>query len=145
MEVLQCCVWLLAEMPWSRAGFDLNNRKSGVNWHLRFCQFPKNSEACRVGWVLFIKLWHHRQNISELKYALTHGTFPSFFGNWQNRRCLLTADLRLFKSNPGRDESISANGQTQYWRTAIFWLAVTSLHALFLRQIEESSQTSIFF
>ena len=79
MAVLQCCVWLLAEMPSSRTVFDLNNRKSGVNGHLRFCQFPKNSEVCRVGCVLFIKPWHHTLHISELKYAPTHGTFPSIF------------------------------------------------------------------
>ena len=78
MAVLQCCVWLLAEMPLSRAAFDLNNRKSGVNRHMRFCQFPKNSEVCRVGFVLFIKPWYHTLHISELKYAPTHGTFPSF-------------------------------------------------------------------
>ena len=37
-------------MSSSRAVFDLNNRKYGVNRHMRFCQFPKNSEMCRV-WV----------------------------------------------------------------------------------------------
>ena len=78
MAVLQCCVWLLAEMPSSRAVFDLNDRKYGVKRHLRFCQFPKNSDACRVGCVLFILPWHHKLHISELKYALTQGTFPSF-------------------------------------------------------------------
>ena len=78
MAVLQCCVWLLAEMPSSRAVFDLNDRKSGVNRHLRFCRFPKNLDACRVGCVLFITPWHHKLHISELKYALTQGTFPSF-------------------------------------------------------------------
>ena len=40
--------------------------------HLRFCEFPKNSE------LLFIKPRHHRLHISELKYAPTHGTFPSY-------------------------------------------------------------------
>ena len=65
-------------MPSSRAVFDLNNRKSVVNRHLRLCKFPKNSEVCRVGRVLFIKPWHHTLYISELKYAPTHGTFPSF-------------------------------------------------------------------
>ena len=78
MAVLQCCVWLLAEMRSSRAVFDLNYRKSEVNRHLRFCQFPKNSEVCRVVCVLFIKPWHHTLHISRLKYALTHGTFMSF-------------------------------------------------------------------
>ena len=35
----------------SLAVFDLIHRKSGVNkHHLRFCQFEKNSEMCRV-WV----------------------------------------------------------------------------------------------
>ena len=61
-----------------RAVFDLNNHKSGVNKHLRFYQFPKNSEVCRVWCVLFIKPWHHTLHISELKYAPTHGTFPNF-------------------------------------------------------------------
>ena len=79
MAVLKCCVWLLLEMPSSRAVFDSNTRKSGVNRHLRFRQFPKNSEGCRVGCELFIKPWHHTLHILELKYALTHGTFPSFF------------------------------------------------------------------
>ena len=60
------------------AVFDLNNRKSLVNRHLRFCQFPKKSEVFRVEYVLFIKPWHHTLHISELKYAPTHGTFPSF-------------------------------------------------------------------
>ena len=78
MAVLQCCVWLFTEMRLSRAVFDLNDRKSGVNRHLRFCQFPKSSEVCSLGWVLFIKAWHHSLHISELKYAHTHGTFPSF-------------------------------------------------------------------
>ena len=78
MAVLQCCVWLFAEMPSSRAVFDLNNLKSGVNRHQRFCQFQKDSEICCVGCVLFIKPWHHTLHISELKYAPTHGTFPNF-------------------------------------------------------------------
>ena len=63
----------------SRAVFDLNNRKSGVNRHLRLSQFPKNLEVCRVGCVLFIKPLYHTLHISELKYAPTHGTFPSFW------------------------------------------------------------------
>ena len=65
-------------MPSSQAVFDLNYRKSEVDRHLRFCQFKKNSEVCHVGWVLFIKPWHHTLHISELKYAPTDGTFPSF-------------------------------------------------------------------
>ena len=63
-------VWLLPEMPSSRAVFDLNNRKSGVNRQLPFYQFPKNSEMCRVG-SLFIKPWQYTLHISELKYAHT--------------------------------------------------------------------------
>ena len=55
MAVLLCCVWLLAEMPSPRAVFDLNNRKSGVNRHLRFCPFPKNSGMCRE-WVRILTL-----------------------------------------------------------------------------------------
>ena len=78
MADLQCCVWLFAEMPSSRAVFDLNYRKSGVNTHLRFCQFPKNSEVWSVGCVLFIKPWHRTLHISELKYVPTRCTFPSF-------------------------------------------------------------------
>ena len=34
------CLTIIAEIPPSRAVFDLNNRKSAVNRHLRFCQFP---------------------------------------------------------------------------------------------------------
>ena len=75
MAILQCCVWLLAEIRSSLPVFDLNNRKSGVNRHLRFCQFPKNSEVCHVWCVLFIKPWHRTLHISELKYAPTNGTF----------------------------------------------------------------------
>ena len=37
-------------MPSSRAVFELNNQKSGVNTHLQFCQLPKNLETGRV-WV----------------------------------------------------------------------------------------------
>ena len=33
---------------------------------------------CRVGFVLFIKPWQYTLHISELKYAPTHGTLPSF-------------------------------------------------------------------
>ena len=43
-----------------------------------FVYFRKNTKVCRVGCILFIKPWHHTLHISELKYALTHGTFPSF-------------------------------------------------------------------
>ena len=39
----------------SRAVFGLNNRKSGVNMHLRFYPFKKNSEMCRV-WMNIIHL-----------------------------------------------------------------------------------------
>ena len=78
MAVLQCCVWLLVEMRSSRAVFDLNYRQYGVNRYLRFHKFPKNSEVCRFGCVLFIKPWYHTLHISELKYAPRHDTFPSF-------------------------------------------------------------------
>ena len=67
------------------------------------------------------------------------------FWNWQNRICQFTQNLLLFKSNTARDEGISANSPTQHWRTAIFWLPVTSSHALFLRRIEQSSQPVLFF
>ena len=63
----------------SYAVFGLNNRRNGVNWHRRFCPFQKNSEMCRV-WVLIINLpMAPTRHISELKYAPTHCTFPSFF------------------------------------------------------------------
>ena len=63
-----------------RAVFGLNNRKFGVNWHLRFCPFQKKSEICGV-WVRIIHLTEaHTRHISELKFAPTHGTFSSFFG-----------------------------------------------------------------
>ena len=56
-----------------------------------------NSEICSV--------WCH---------GLMNNTHPTrhtsqFFGNWQNRSCLFSPDLRLFKSNTARDECISAN------------------------------------
>ena len=70
-------------------------------------------------------------------------TTSEFFGNWQSRRWLFTPDLRLFQSNTEQDKRISANSQIQHWTTAIFWLTVTSAHALFLHRIEESSQPSI--
>ena len=128
-------------MP-SSAVFDSNIRKSGVNRHLRFCQFPENSEVCRVGSVLFIKSWHHTLHISELKYALTHGTFPSFL-EIDKTAGAYSLQVWDYLSQIAGDEDISANSQTQHWRTAIFWLAVTSSHALILRLIEESSQPSI--
>ena len=86
MSVLQCWVWQLVEMSSSRAVFDLNNRKSGVNRHLRFCQFPKklenvpcvgayfNFEMCRVWCPCLMNNTHPTRRTSE------------FFGNWQNRR-----------------------------------------------------------
>ena len=65
----------------SRAIFGLNDRKSGVNRHLRFYPFPKNSEMCRV-WVHIIHLtMSHTRHLSELKYAPTHCTFQIFGGN----------------------------------------------------------------
>ena len=60
--------------------------------------FQKNSEECRVGCVLFIKKWHHTLHISELKYAPTHGIFPSFL-EIDEAAGAFTPDLRLFKSN----------------------------------------------
>ena len=66
-------------MPLSHAVFILNNRKSVVNRHLRFCPFLKSSEMCRV-WVRIIPLtMAPTRHISELIYAPTHGTFPSFW------------------------------------------------------------------
>ena len=76
--VLRACIWPLAEMPLSLAVFNLNNHKSGVNRKLQFWKFLKNSKVLRVGWVLFIKPWHHTLHIEKLKFAPTHGTFPSF-------------------------------------------------------------------
>ena len=78
---LQCCVWLLEEIPSSRADlFGLNNCKSGVNRHLRFYQFKKNgnvlcvgayfnSEMCRVGPMVKWIISTHTRHISD------------FFGN----------------------------------------------------------------
>ena len=62
----------------SRAVFDLNYRQYGVNRYLWFYKFPKNSEMCRVGCVLFIKPGHHTLHISELKYAPNTAHFPVF-------------------------------------------------------------------
>ena len=105
--VLQCCVWLLDEMPLSRAVFYLDNSKYRANQHLRSCQFLKNK----------VNNTPHTLHIFE------------FFENWRNRRCLFAPDLLLFTWNTARDEGISANSQTQHWRTANTWLAVTSSHA----------------
>ena len=51
----------------------------------------------------------------------THQTrhTSELFGNLQNRMRQFTIDLRLFKTNTARDEGISANSQTQHWRTTI--------------------------
>ena len=73
-------------MPSSRAVFDLNYRKSGVNRQLRLCHFSKNLEGCRVGCVLFIKPWHNTLHISELKYGLKHGTFTSLLEIYKTAR-----------------------------------------------------------
>ena len=87
MAVLQCCVRLLAEMRSSRAAFDLNNCKSGVNLELKSCGFVSfqktqkcavcayfNSEICSV--------WCHRwmDNTHPTRHT------SEFFENWQNRR-----------------------------------------------------------
>ena len=76
---MQCCVWLFAEMHSSHAVVVLNyNRKSGVNRPLRFCQFPKNSEMCVCGCVLFIKPWHPHTAHFRVKIRTHTHTFPSF-------------------------------------------------------------------
>ena len=80
-----------------------------------------------------VKIRTHTRHISE------------FFGHWQNSRCLFTPDLWLFKSNTAREEGISANSQTQNWRTAIFWLAVTSSHALFVVGSKNQVNLLLFF
>ena len=54
---------------------NVNNRDS----YLRFYKFPKNSEVCRVGCVLFIKPGHHTLHISELKYAPNTADFQVFW------------------------------------------------------------------
>ena len=78
LAVLRCCVWLLVEMPSFRAVFGLNNRKYGVNRHLLFCPFQKNSEMCRVSVRIIHLTMGPTRHISELKYKPKHGTFPSF-------------------------------------------------------------------
>ena len=53
--------------------FGQHKRRYGVNRHLRFCPFPKNSKMCPV-WVRIIHLtMAPTRHISELKYAPTHG------------------------------------------------------------------------
>ena len=66
-------------MPSSRAVFVFNNRKAGVNRHLRFCPFPKKTRIFMyLEWVRIIHLtMTPTRHISELKYARTHGTFPN--------------------------------------------------------------------
>ena len=53
----------------------------------------------------------HDASTAHLNHRFTRH-ISEFYGNWQNRRCLFTPDLRLFKSNTARDEDISANSQT---------------------------------
>ena len=57
-----------------------------------------------------VKICRHTRNISD------------FFVTGLNRRCLFTPDLLLFKPNTARNEGISANSQTQHWRTTNIWL-----------------------
>ena len=145
LAVLRCCVWLLAEMTASRALFDLNNHKYGVKRHLRFCEFPKNSECAVCGCVLLIKQLDPQTAHFQVKIRTSTRHISEFFENGKISWCLFIPDLRLFKSNTARDECIiiSANSQTQHWRTTNIWLAVMSSHALFLCRIAESSQPSI--
>ena len=108
------CLTILVEISSSRTVFNLNYHKSGVNGHLRFCQFKKKTRKCAVLGAYYSlnhgtthcifqsKIWTHTRHISE------------FWGNLQNRRCLFTPDLLLFKSNTARDEGIHANSQTQH-------------------------------
>ena len=63
IAVLQCCVWLLAEMPSSHAVFGLNNRKSGVNRHRGFVNFQKTWKCSLLG----------------AYYSLNHGTTHCIF------------------------------------------------------------------
>ena len=95
-------------------------------------------------WVRIIHLtmaptWH----ISELKYAPTHGTFPSFLEMDKTAGAYALQIYDQLKPNTAQDEGISTNSRTQHWRIANIWLAVTSSNALFLRRIAESSQPSI--
>ena len=106
-----------------------------------FVNFQKTRKCDVLG--AFYSLYHGTSAYFRVKIRTHTRHISQFFGNWQNSRCLFTPDLRLFKSNTARDEGISANSQTQHWRTAIFWLAVTSSQALFPRRIEESSQPGI--
>ena len=113
----------ISKMSSSRNVFDLNNRKSGANRHMRFCQFPKNSEVCHVGCVLFIKPWHHTLHISKLKYAPTHGTL-------KDRHFLTGSDViaRSFSSLDWRIESTvyySLNHGYNYENIAAFMLQGT--------------------
>ena len=94
------------------------------------CVFHLGNVPC-VGLVVEWIRRTHTRHISE------------FFGNGNNRRCLFTPDLRLFTPNTAQDEVISTNYQTQHWKTTNIWLVVTSLQALFLRRIAESSQPII--
>ena len=75
----------------------------------------------------------------------THSQTAHFrvFWKWTKPQVPIHSRFRLFKPNTARDEDISANSQTQQWRTANIWLVVTSSQALFLRRIAESSQPSI--
>ena len=106
---LQCCVWLLAEIPSSWAVFDLNNRKSGVNRHLRFLSISKKTRKCAV---------------LGAYYSLNHGTTHCIY---QNAYSLQIYDYL--------SQGISANSQSLHWRTAFSDWQLR--HArFFLRRIE---------
>ena len=79
----------------------------------------------------------------KLRTLTSH--ISEFFGIWQNRRCLFTSDLRLFKSNTAWDEGISANSQTQHGRTINIWLAVASSQAFFFLGMKNRVNLVLFF
>ena len=96
-----------------------------MNRLLRFCKFPKNSKVCCVVCVLFIKPWHHTLRISELKYAPTHCTFPSFGEIYKTVGAYsfqiydylnqIQRETKAFQIKIRHNtEGISANSQTQH-------------------------------
>ena len=102
IAVLQRCVWLLAEMHSSRAAFDLNNYKSGVNRHLQFCQFPKKSECAvcelRILTSEICSVWCHGLMNNTRPIQLT----SEFFGKWQTA-CAYSLQIYDYLSQKQRE------------------------------------------
>ena len=124
-------------MPSSCAVFGGNNRKSGVNRHLRFFPFPENLEMCMCGCrsVTIVT------NCTTVTFLLPHMAHFRVFWKWKNLRCLFTPDLRLLPPNTAQDKGISTDIQTQHRRSHQYLIDSDVITGLFCR-IAESSHLS---